>query len=265
VAPEGHENKSSLPTLNQPLSGLRLGLEDESLDSKLNVGKGDGLTYVTKQEALQSIPQIHTGTPTKNDPAPAFTDPNLYPHFQNLNASSRDYVAGTSLPVSHLLSPTLPSGGDNSLSAASSGTGPSLESSSQHVPPSLDECNDSIRPRSCWQSSPSATFPTPLKLPLVQKPEHRPPISKVVGGKNVPGEGLCAVFEDGSYIQKSRDGEMINPYWGVTKTGKPRKRLAIACMTCREKKIKCDPGELKCVQCDQAGSDCRWTTHCKIK
>ena len=85
-------------------------------------------------------------------------------------------------------------------------------------------------------------------------------VRRVVGEEVVPGEGPCYVYEDGSYVKKFIDGEVVNAQWGVTKAGKPRKRLAIACMTCREKKIKCDPGEPKCVQCDKSGRECRFQT-----
>ena len=40
----------------------------------------------------------------------------------------------------------------------------------------------------------------------------------------------------------------------------PRKRLAIACLACREKNIKCDPAEPKCIQCAKFGRDCRLPT-----
>lgn len=49
--------------------------------------------------------------------------------------------------------------------------------------------------------------------------------------------------------------------WGVTKAGKPRKRLSQACITCREKKIKCDPGGgPKCSQCLRFNRECRFDT-----
>ncbi len=86
------------------------------------------------------------------------------------------------------------------------------------------------------------------------------PLPRVVGEQDIPGEGLCWVYEDGSVCKKVIDGEEVNAQWGVTKAGKPRKRLAIACTTCREKKIKCDPGDPKCVQCDKFGRECRFTT-----
>ena len=102
-------------------------------------------------------------------------------------------------------------------------------------------------------SSTSAEHPSehdPLNVPK--------PLLRVVGEDNVPGEGPCWIYEDGSHCRKMIDGEAVNAQWGVTKAGKPRKRLAIACMTCREKKIKCDPGEPKCVQCDKFGRECRF-------
>ncbi|KAL8953818.1 MAG: hypothetical protein Q9222_000327 [Ikaeria aurantiellina] len=86
------------------------------------------------------------------------------------------------------------------------------------------------------------------------------PLPRVVGDQEIPGEGPCWVYEDGTICRKVIDGELVNAQWGVTKAGKPRKRLAIACTTCREKKIKCDPGEGKCQQCDKFGRECRFTT-----
>lgn len=81
--------------------------------------------------------------------------------------------------------------------------------------------------------------------------------ARCIGQQDVPGEGLCYVYEDGSYCRTIIDGEPVNPSWGVTKAGKPRKRLAQACLTCREKKIKCEPGIPKCSQCARARRTCR--------
>ena len=74
----------------------------------------------------------------------------------------------------------------------------------------------------------------------------------------IPGEGAVWVYEDGSTCPKMIDGEPVKPQWGVTKAGKPRKRLAIACTTCREKKIKCDPATPKCIQCEKFGRNCHY-------
>jgi hypothetical protein len=65
----------------------------------------------------------------------------------------------------------------------------------------------------------------------------------------VPGEGLCYVYDNGTYCRTSNNGEGVNAHWGVTRAGKPRERLAISCIACRKKKKKCDPlhlGRLGC-------------------
>ncbi|KAL9129222.1 MAG: hypothetical protein Q9217_002263 [Psora testacea] len=94
------------------------------------------------------------------------------------------------------------------------------------------------------QSSPNAAKPAPRML--------REDI--------IPGEGPVWVYEDGTTCPKVIDGEPVNAEWGITKAGKPRKRLAIACTSCRDKKIKCEPAEPKCVQCEKFGRDCKFTT-----
>ena len=81
---------------------------------------------------------------------------------------------------------------------------------------------------------------------------------RVIDEQYITGEGICYVYEDGSRVQKFIDGENVNPQWGVTKAGKPRKRLAQACTTCREKKIKCDPNSPKCIQCQKFNRECRF-------
>ncbi|CAO2647255.1 Nn.00g081770.m01.CDS01 [Neocucurbitaria sp. VM-36] len=81
--------------------------------------------------------------------------------------------------------------------------------------------------------------------------------SRCIGQREMPGEGLCYIYEDGTYCRAIIDGEPVNPSWGITKAGKPRKRLAQACLTCREKKIKCEPGYPKCHQCVKSQRVCR--------
>lgn len=87
-----------------------------------------------------------------------------------------------------------------------------------------------------------------------------PTQARLIGERHFPGEGTCWVYDDGSHIRKEIDGEAVNPQWGVTKAGKPRKRLAQACLTCREKKIKCDLADPRCIQCDKSGRECRYAT-----
>lgn len=83
-------------------------------------------------------------------------------------------------------------------------------------------------------------------------------LPRFVRAAEVPGEGMCYFYDDGSHCKTVIDGEAVNAHWGVTKAGKPRKRLAIACVTCREKKIKCDPDYPRCVQCEKLGRVCKF-------
>ncbi|KFA61035.1 hypothetical protein S40285_07444 [Stachybotrys chlorohalonatus IBT 40285] len=83
-------------------------------------------------------------------------------------------------------------------------------------------------------------------------------LPRYVRTADVPGEGICYFYDDGSHCKTVIDGEAVNAHWGVTKAGKPRKRLAIACVTCREKKIKCDPDYPRCVQCEKFGRICKF-------
>lgn len=108
---------------------------------------------------------------------------------------------------------------------------------------------------------PGQEDPMDIVKPVRRRPEgiSRAPVraSRCVGQREIPGEGLCYLYEDGSYCRAVIDGEPVNPSWGITKAGKPRKRLAQACLTCREKKIKCEPGYPKCHQCAKSQRACR--------
>lgn len=83
-------------------------------------------------------------------------------------------------------------------------------------------------------------------------------LPRFVRQAEVAGEGMCYFYDDGTHCKIMIDGEAVNAHWGVTKAGKPRKRLAIACITCREKKIKCDPDYPRCVQCEKFGRVCKF-------
>jgi hypothetical protein len=78
----------------------------------------------------------------------------------------------------------------------------------------------------------------------------------VVAEKTIDGKDWYE-YDDGSICQKIINGDTVNPKWGTTKAGKPRKRLGQACNTCREKKIRCD-GQPKCAQCQKVGRECRF-------
>ena len=90
--------------------------------------------------------------------------------------------------------------------------------------------------------------------------QDQPRAPKVLREEDIPGKGVCYIYDDGSVLPKAIDGNSVNPQWGVTKAGKPRKRLAQACTTCREKKIRCDPGSSssKCSQCLKFNRDCKF-------
>ncbi|KAI2623336.1 hypothetical protein GGR54DRAFT_638570 [Hypoxylon sp. NC1633] len=113
--------------------------------------------------------------------------------------------------------------------------------------------------RSPTQASTAAPEGTPVKDglgPKIWTGTHFLP--RFVKQAEVPGEGLCYFYDDGTHCKTVIDGEPVNAHWGVTKAGKPRKRLAIACLTCREKKIKCDPDYPRCVQCEKFGRICKF-------
>lgn len=93
---------------------------------------------------------------------------------------------------------------------------------------------------------------------LSNRPAVSATLHHVVGEKYMEGEGLCYIYADGSHCRKVINGIPVNANWGVTKAGKPRKRLAQACLTCREKKIKCQPNLPKCDQCRKHGRECRF-------
>jgi len=84
---------------------------------------------------------------------------------------------------------------------------------------------------------------------------------KYIGIREFAGEGIYHVYEGGYRIPTHVDGEQVNPQWGLTKANKPRKRLALACLDCREKKIKCEPGADSCLQCEKAKRPCRRYDH----
>jgi hypothetical protein len=79
---------------------------------------------------------------------------------------------------------------------------------------------------------------------------------KYLGTQEVNGTNYH-VYEGGYRVPTQVDGDAVNPLWGLTKANKPRKRLALACLDCREKKIKCEPGAASCVQCEKAKRQCR--------
>ncbi|KAH7033265.1 uncharacterized protein B0I36DRAFT_321081 [Microdochium trichocladiopsis] len=168
-----------------------------------------------------------------------------------------DYVLSTSeAPTFYRTSSDrLPFPGPSSRVNFESGATNFREQTIAHQPPPPSE-----RPQASLEvGGPAASEGLPVKDglgPKIWTGTHFLP--RFLRQSEVPGEGLCYFYDDGTHCKAIIDGEQVNAHWGVTKAGKPRKRLAIACLTCREKKIKCDPDFPRCVQCEKFGRVCRF-------
>lgn len=77
------------------------------------------------------------------------------------------------------------------------------------------------------------------------------------GIQDVPGVGPHHFYRGGLCIPTHVYGEAVNPMWGLTRGKVPRKRLSVACQTCRAKKIRCEPSFGGCLQCKKAEKPCR--------
>jgi len=65
------------------------------------------------------------------------------------------------------------------------------------------------------------------------------------------------MYEGGKCLPYEINGERVNEWWGLTKANIPRKRLATACNRCRDKKIRCEPGEGGCTSCRKSRQVCQ--------
>ncbi|CAI6089307.1 unnamed protein product [Clonostachys chloroleuca] len=107
----------------------------------------------------------------------------------------------------------------------------------EHRMPSSTAANPPSAANSTKQADGSSTKST--LGPKIWTGTHFLP--RFVKAAEVPGDGLCYFYDDGTHCKAVIDGEAVTAHWGVTRAGRPRKRLAIACVTCRKQKIKCDP------------------------
>ncbi|KAL4778124.1 hypothetical protein BJX76DRAFT_363023 [Aspergillus varians] len=237
---------------------------DEGEDSS---GYSRGPGYQQTSEQLPSVSQLLTPTAQlSRSPSPyiphafgIYLAPNDTgePSERLRRSESRAHEDSTASqsqnlpPISHISAHTL--GRDNPAYL-----NPNTSSSHLPYPPGLfqyygDESNE----RTPVAVPPLGTADLGLfaatKKPA--KPKVRP---HVVDERYIEGEGLCYIYADGSHCPKIIDGVPVNANWGITKAGKPRKRLAQACLTCREKKIKCHPNLPKCDQCQKSGRECRF-------
>lgn len=81
-------------------------------------------------------------------------------------------------------------------------------------------------------------------------------------GRGGPFDVEQTMAQPDSELPKEIDGIEVNPEWGLTKAGKARQRLPIACTNCRGKKIKClinkDGGPChNCQKSDNLKNTCR--------
>lgn len=184
--------------------------------------------------------------------------PPMHRHAQYASSSDGQAATFSTLGSAHRPQPS-----DLSCHGFPSGTTYPDSATKMFRPPpatsALGACSDPVTALS--GHGPSHDDPGDLGKPIRRRAEgsSRAPIRSkhCIGQQEVAGEGLCYVFDDGSYCRVVIDGEPVNPSWGITKAGKPRKRLAQACLTCREKKIKCEPGYPKCHQCAKSQRACR--------
>ncbi|PPJ59494.1 hypothetical protein CBER1_10011 [Cercospora berteroae] len=69
----------------------------------------------------------------------------------------------------------------------------------------------------------------------------------------IPGQGSCHMYKGGYSIPTHIFQDPLN----LTQSKILRKRLSVACVTCRKKKIKCEPGPDGCLQCKKGQRQCK--------
>lgn len=247
--------------------GLQFGT-DPFMHQRHPAGRRDsGITQEPTRtgQQLPSVSQLLTNTPRSSPPSSYFPPalgapfarapgpPSHSFHHHDLQISPTtlyDRPSGFVAPAEHLppISHAVHVSGEHTPPRPT--TGPSLTLQTQHSPLSY---HSALRTKSLGEVSPSES--PGASISAGSAPSVRP---HVVDEKYIEGEGLCYVYADGSYCPKNIDGVPVNANWGITKAGKPRKRLAQACLTCREKKIKCHPNLPKCDQCQKSGRECRF-------
>jgi hypothetical protein len=117
---------------------------------------------------------------------------------------------------------------------------------------------ESYSPRTSNDQTPRTLNTSYQRSAHTQSIPFKPNASRrYLGIQITPQEGTFHIYEDGYRIPAQIDGERVNPQWGLTKANKPRKRLALACLNCRDKKTKCEPGAHGCLQCVKAKRNCR--------
>ncbi|KAF6823229.1 hypothetical protein CPLU01_11528 [Colletotrichum plurivorum] len=84
-------------------------------------------------------------------------------------------------------------------------------------------------------------------------------LPRYVQTAEVPEEGLCYFYDDGSHCKTVINGAPVNAFLGVTKAGLPRESLEVVCTTCRGLNINCDTHFPSCGQCSKSGRACKYS------
>ncbi|CAG8013372.1 unnamed protein product [Penicillium olsonii] len=261
--PDSEDPPYQLPPPRVP-AGLQFGT-DLSLRTDHSDGKDNG---PQKPEQLPSLSQIFTTeapssshskvyaplTPGAERRESAYTFPHHDPRLsaQHAQSAMHDRAKGRSesLQSQNTALPSLSQVTSQSHRDLSHHTPTRSDPSTAPFPPPLAYTNTLPHDQGPGELSSSDGSGRPVKTPV------RP---AVIDERVIEGEGLCFIYADGSYCPQTIDGTPVNANWGVTKAGRPRKRLALACLTCREKKIKCNPAtEAICDQCRKSGRECRF-------
>ena len=121
------------------------------------------------------------------------------------------------------------------------------------------ECDTSVHAHHQDSTHPNLVSPSALgfegrgMLSVEKNSKHLP---RLIGERDVPGDGPSWLYEDGTTSKKA----LVNAQWSVKEGLTPRKPLAIACMDCRMKKIKCDQAKPECGSCAKFGRKCSFPT-----
>lgn len=243
----------------QRLPSLRTLLEPELLDKPTDFP----LRQITLQQQPNVSPQYASGSPTlkrRHD-----FDIHGKDHERNASVLQMSYAHRPPLPHVQLdQQSTTPSTPGSALSNGSMEHQRHGSTQPQHdytpsnrfrQPSVASDSMTALPAQSLYDETEDPSRPVRRRVDALSRAPVR--ASRCIAQREMPGEGLCYIYEDGTYCRAIIDGEPVNPSWGITKAGKPRKRLAQACLTCREKKIKCEPGFPKCHQCTKAQRVCR--------
>ena len=251
---DSQSNKQRLPS-------LRTLLEPELLDKPSD----HALRQAAPQDSRNVSPQYGSSSPTlkrrhdfdkyghgyfersANVLQVAYAHRPPLPHMHTEQQSATPLTPGSALSTGSLEHPRRGSSAQSSLD--------NLAGNVFHQPSTASESMATLQSHAAYEEVDDPSRPVRRRVDALSRAPIR--ASRCIAQREMPGEGLCYIYEDGTYCRAVIDGEPVNPSWGITKAGKPRKRLAQACLTCREKKIKCEPGYPKCHQCAKSQRVCR--------